>query len=372
MDANNILSGDINALKEFRSLVENYNNSRELNEQAEAEEKRLEKELAINKKNLKEDIESTVKKRRNEVADKFDKEIDKDEDKLKKIRNQRNKAKDKGIKERISDETADLRTQTKELRASIKSSLKEEKLPGFCGWGFYFVLYFTKGIGEIFLCALTIILMFLLLPTVVYILLPFEKVAQEYHIFLFAVTFFVIFLIVFFAYKIIGDQTKHKHKEALQSIRSLRDQVYSNNKQIRKISRSIRKDKNEDMYNLGDFDTKIQEIENDISIITQNKADALKVFDETTKPAVIQEIESRELPRIQEIERKYNEISVKHTELEDTVKQMGIKLSTEYESYLDKSFTDIAKIDELISIMETGTAATIGDAIQVYKTRTQK
>lgn len=372
MDANNILAGDINALKEFKSLVVNYNNSKELNEQAEAEEKRLEKELSINKKNLKEDIESTVKKRRNEVSDKFDKEIDKDEDKLKKIRNQRNKAKDKGVKERITDETADLRAQNEDLRAGIKSSLKEEKLPGFCGWGFYFVLYFTKGVGEVFMCALMIILMFLLLPTVVYVLLPFEKIAQEYHIFLFAVTFFVIFLIVFFAYKIIGDQTKHKHKEALQSIRSLRDQVYSNNKQIRKIAHSIRKDKNEDMYNLGDFDAKIKEIENDISIITQNKADALKAFDETTRPAVIQEIEGREMPRIQEIENKYNEISVRHTELEDSVKQLGIKLSTEYESYLDKSFTDVARIDELISIMETGGAATIGDAIQVYKTRAQK
>lgn len=372
MEVNNILSGDINALKEFRSLVENYDNSRELNEQAEAEEKRLEKELAINKKNLKDDIEITVKKRRNEVSDKFDKEIDKDEDKLKKIRNQRSKAKDKGIKERIADETSDLRTQNKDLRAGIKTSLREEKLPGFCGWGFYFVLYFTKGVGEIFLCALMIILMFLLLPTALYILLPFEKIAQEYHIFLFALTFFVVFLIVFFAYKIIGDQTKHKHKDALQSIRFQRDQIYSNNKQIRKISHSIRRDKNEEMYNLGDFDVKIQEIENDISIITQNKADALRAFDETTKPAIIQEIEGRELPRIHEIENKYNEIASKHGELEDTVKQLGIKLSTEYESYLDKSFTDIAKIDELISIMETGGAATIGEAIQVYKNRVQK
>ncbi len=372
MEANNILAGDINALKEFRSLVENYNNSRELNEQAEAEEKRLEKELAINKKNLKDDIEITVKKRRNEVSDKFDKEIDKDEDKLKKIRNQRSKAKDKGVKERISDETADLREQNRELRAGIKSSLKEEKLPAFCGWGYYFVLYFTKGFGEVFLCALTIIIMFLLLPTTVYILLPFEKVAQEYHVFLFAVIFFVIFLIVFFTYKIIGDQTKHKHKDALQSIRFLRDQIYSNNRQIRKISHSIRKDKNEEMYNLGDYDTKIQEIENDISIITQNKADALKSFDETTKPAIIQEIEGRELPRIQEIENKYNELSARHAELEDTVKQLGIKISTEYESYLDKNYTDTAKIDELISIMETGGANTIGDAIQVYKNRAQK
>ena len=72
----NILSGDVGTLREYRALVEDYNNSKVLNDQAKAEEKRLEKELAINKKNLKDDIEITVKKRRSEVSDKFDKEID--------------------------------------------------------------------------------------------------------------------------------------------------------------------------------------------------------------------------------------------------------------------------------------------------------
>ena len=62
----NILSGDVGTLREYRALVEDYNNSKVLNEQAKAEEKRLEKELAINKKNLKDDIEITVKKRRSE------------------------------------------------------------------------------------------------------------------------------------------------------------------------------------------------------------------------------------------------------------------------------------------------------------------
>ncbi|MGN0374051.1 MAG: hypothetical protein ACI4EN_01005 [Butyrivibrio sp.] len=369
MDTNNILSGDINTLREFRSLVENYNNSKALNEQAEAEEKRLNKELAINKKNLKDDIEITIKKRRNEVAAQFDKEIDKDEDKLKKIRSQRSKAKDKGIKERIAEETADLTSQNGELKSNIKTALKDEKLPKFCGYGFYFALYFTKGAGEILLCALMIILMFLILPAAVYVLLPFEKLPEQYNIFLLALTFFVVIVLVFFIYKIIGDQTKHKHKETLISIRSLRDQINSNKNQIRKIAHSIRKDKNEDMYNLESYDSKIKEIENDISIITQNKADAIKVFDETTSAAITQEIESREMPRIRELEQSYSEMAARHAELEDTVKQMGIKLSTEYESYLDKTFSDTDKIDELISIMETGSAATIGDAIQVYKNK---
>ena len=365
----NILSGDINTLKEYRALVEDCNNSKVLNEQAQAEEKRLEKELAINKKNLKDDIEITVKKRRNEVSDKFDKEIDKDENKIRKIRGQRSKAKNKGVKARIADETADLSTQNNELKANIKSALKTEKLSSLCGTGVYFSLFFTKGVGEIFFCALMIMIAFLFLPAVIYIVLPFEKVGEDFQKVFMAITYFVVVVLVFFLYKFIENQTKHKHKDVLLSIRSLKDQISSNNKQIRKIAKAIRKDKNEDMYNLHDYDSKLQEIESDISIITQNKADALKMFDDTTRPAIIAEIEGRELPRIEELELKVKEIAARHAELEDTVKQLGIKLSTEYESYVDKSFSDVSKIDELIAFMENGQATTVAEAIQAYKAK---
>ena len=160
---NNFLSGDVNSLKAYRGLVEQYNQARDDCAQTTAEEKRLEKELALNKKSLKDNIESTVKKRRAEVAGKFDDEVDKDQDKIKKIRAKRERAKDKGIKERIAEETADLTAQNKELKKNIRESLKKEKLPGFCGSGFYFTLYYTKGAGEVFICALMIVMMFLIL-----------------------------------------------------------------------------------------------------------------------------------------------------------------------------------------------------------------
>ena len=365
----NILSGDVSTLREYRALVEDYNNSKVLNDQAKAEEKRLEKELAINKKNLKDDIEITIKKRRNEVSDKFDQEIDKDESKLRKIRGQRSKAKNKGIKARIAEETADLSAQNDELKANIRAALKGGNLSSLCGSAFYLSLFFTKGIGEVFFCGLMIILTCLIFPALLFLILPCENLSHDVQKVVIAVIYFVVFVSVFLIYKVIENNTKHKQKDVLLSVRSLRDQLDGNNRQIRKIAKSIRKDKNEDMYNLGDFDVKLQDLENDIAIISQNKADALKVFDETTRPAIVSEIEGRELPRIEELEAKYNEIVARHAELEDTVKQLGIKLSTEYESYVDKSFSDVAKIDELIAFMENGQATTVAEAIQAYKAK---
>ena len=366
---NNFLSGDVNSLKASRGLVEQYNQARDDCAQTTAEEKRLEKELALNKKNLKDNIESTVKKRRAEVAGKFDDEVDKDQDKIKKIRAKRERAKDKGIKERIAEETADLTAQNKELKKNIRESLKKEKLPGFCGSGFYFTLYYTKGAGEVFICALMIVMMFLVVPAVVYLALPFEKLPDSYNGLAFALTFFVVVLIVFFIYKVIGDKTKNRHFEELKSVRSLRDQIISNKRQISNICRAIKKDKNEEMYELDNFDEQINAINADIDKINSEKEAALKNFDDNVSASVATEIENREMPRINEISDNYNAMVARHAELDETIRQMRLKLSTDYEAYLGEGFTDINKLDELISIMESGSAGTVSEAINQLRTR---
>ena len=366
----NILNGDLASLRVYRSLAQEYDDARAMCSQSASEEKRLEKELSLCRKNLKDNIESTVKKRRAEVADKFDEEIGKSQDRLKKVRAKREKAKDKGVKGRIAEETSDLTEQNKELKKNIKHSLREAHLPGFCGSGFYFMLYFTKGAAEVFGCALMIILMFLLLPAAVYVALPLEKLPDAWTIPSFAITYFVVILIVFFIYKIVGDMTKHKHVEELRTIRGLHDRIVSNKKQIAVIRRSITRDKNEEMYGLGDFDSQIRDIEAEIGQITADKDAALKNFDEISSAEVRSEIENREMPRINELEASYSEMTKHHASLEDSVKTLGLKISTEYEAFLGKDFTDTAKLDELISIMESGRASTVSEAVSVFRTRT--
>lgn len=365
----NILNGDIASLRVYRSLTEEYDNARAMCSQSAAEEKRLEKELSVGRKNLKDNIESTVKKRRAEVADKFNGEIAKSQDRLKRVKTKREKAKDKGVKGRIAEETSELTGQNKELKKNIRTSLKEARLPRFCGSGFYFMLYFTKGAAEVFVCALMIILMFLLLPAAVYVALPLEKLPDTWTIPSFAITYFVVILIVFFIYKLIGDLTKHRHNEELKSIRGLHDRIVSNKKQIAVIRRSITRDKNEEMYGLGDFDSQIKSIEAEIAEITADKDAALKNFDEVSSAEVRAEIESRELPRINELEASYGEMAKHHASLEESVKTLGLKISTEYEAFLGKDFTDTAKLDELIAIMETGRAATVSEAVSVFRAK---
>jgi hypothetical protein len=72
--------------------------------------------------------------------------MSKEEDKLRKARGKRDRAKEKGVKERISDETADLTRQNKEIKGNIRTELKGARLPKFCGSVFYFTDVANKRI----------------------------------------------------------------------------------------------------------------------------------------------------------------------------------------------------------------------------------
>ncbi len=368
MENKNILQGDTDSLREFRDIVENNINARNQAELTIIEEKRLEKELSLNKKNLKDEIDSTVKYRRAQVAAKYDAEMNKEEGKLKKVKNKRGRAKEKGVKERITEETADLSVQNKEIKGNIRTELKGARLPKFCGTSFYFSLYFTKGFGEVMLCALMVILMFLILPGGIYALLPIDQEKRVTAIMMLAIIYFVVIVFCCFVYIIIYKRTRGRNEEKLREIRQLRDRVAGNNRQIKKIARAIRKDKNEDMYGLGEYDDKIHAAENEIRRINEEKEAALLNFDENIKATIISEIENKELPRIQEMEERYRETVNRREEMEEVVKQTGLKISSEYESYIGRDYTNAAKIDRLIEIIESGKASNVSEAIEIMKT----
>ena len=368
MDENgNVLTGGIDNLRAFRDIVERNVNAKNQAEYYAAEEKKFDKELSLNKKNLKDNIDATIKKRRLEVAKQFDDEMAKEESKLKKIKDQRGKAKEKGVKERIADETAELCSQNKELKGNIRTSLKGERLPKFCGTPYYFALFMTKGAGEALIFVLTVLLTCLLLPGGIFLLLPVNHDKKVMSGIILAIVYFVVIFIFVFIYVLIYNKTRKKHEESIKEIRQLRDRITGKKKQIRKITRAIRKDKNEEMYELGDFDEKISGIEGEIQRINGEKEAALINFDENIRPDIISEIEAKEMPRINDIENNLNSAVKDKESMEEVVKETTLKITSEYEAYIGKDFTNVEKLDALIKIMEGGQAETISQAIDIYK-----
>ena len=94
---------------------------------AQEEKKRL-RVLETERKAVADAVNSTVKKRRDEIEKSYDDELGKLQDKLKRTRTRREKAKNQGIKERIKEETQELHAHNRELAVRMRTLFQSDRV----------------------------------------------------------------------------------------------------------------------------------------------------------------------------------------------------------------------------------------------------
>ena len=73
-----------------------------------------------------------MKQRKEEITKSYDAELGKAQERLKKVKAKREKAKNQGVKERIEEDTRGLVRENKELADQMKTLFKANHVPGFC------------------------------------------------------------------------------------------------------------------------------------------------------------------------------------------------------------------------------------------------
>lgn len=120
---------------------------------------------------MEDEISLTIKKRQEEITASYDKEIGKEQDRLKKAKGKREKAKNQGMKERIAEETAPLYDHNREMRIKMKSLFQKERVPSFCRSTWYYALYMPRSLKEVGILFLAVLIFFAALPWGIYLLI---------------------------------------------------------------------------------------------------------------------------------------------------------------------------------------------------------
>ncbi|MBQ7795590.1 MAG: hypothetical protein IJ374_03405 [Lachnospiraceae bacterium] len=324
-------------------------------------EKQLESSLKTKQKNVSETIALTVKKRRDEIAKSYDAEIAKTQERLKKVRSKREKAKSQGEKERIVDETQSLMKENDELRSQIKTLFRANHVPRYCVSDLYYSLYFTKGLKELLTMLVTILICFLAIPCGIYFLLPEQKT-------LYLIIIYVVTILLFGGlYVKIGNSTKMKHMEVLKEGRNIRNQIVSNKKQMKAITKSIRKDKDEAVYNLQKFDDEITQLEQDKAQAERQKKEALNTFETVTKTIISDEIMGNHKAELDQMASDLTKTEADLKATQSAAMAKALYITDNYEIYAGKEFMTLDKLQALQDIIESGKATNITDAIINYK-----
>lgn len=353
-------------LAEARAALDELSVITDREHQLQADEERLEKTLEAEQKAVADAIRTTIKKRMDELNASYDKEISKSQDRLKKIRAKREKAKNQGMKDRIEEETSALRDHNRELRLKMKSLFQQKRVPRYCRSALYYCLYFPRGLREYLVLLAAVLLFFLAVPYGIYYQIP---VRQPLYL---AVIYLADILLVGGGYLAVGNRGKLHHLDALKEGRAIRDAIRSNDKKIRVITSTIKKDRNESLYNLEKYDDEIAQAEQELAQITDQKKEAVATFETVTKNILADEIEHNNQERLDELQARYRETEEALRQTEAEAKEKGLYITDHYGTYLGREYLDSLKIAELVQLIQNDQAKNLSEALEMHQNgRTQ-
>jgi len=210
---------------------------------------------------------------------------------------------------------------------------------------------------------LAVVLCFLLIPYGIYLLIPKQTV-------LFLVLIYFACILVFGGiYVVIGNKTRDRYVETLREGRKLRDQIHANDKRIKVITKTVKKDKDEARYDLQKFDDELAQLEQRMAEMAAKKKDALNAFETVTKNIITDEINAGSKEKIAQMTQLCEDEESELQELQECIKQQNIYITDCYGSYLSREFLKADKLDALAEILKNGTATNLTEAMQQYKNK---
>lgn len=324
------------------------------------EGKKQEKELKDKNKSIEKEEKEVINKALSSELEQENRIIETTSAKIKTIKNKRDKAKEKGVNKRIKEETADLVETNMKVKCYIRKTLKENNLPGYCDNDWYYLMYCNQGIYQFLLKWLVFIMGYVVIPYIV------VKIVNPWFL-LKGILWLVLAGLFFGVYITIYLLTKDNDVGTLEELREYRDKIAKNKRTIREIKRNIRKDKDEETYGLQKYDEDLKELEETFNEATNKKNIKIKLFEENTKPQIIESVREKHSESISKIEEeivyKVNACKEKTEEL----KSVEEILENDYEKFLTKPYLNVGCISRMFELIESGNAKNIGEAYKIVK-----
>lgn len=370
MDMDNIFNQNVDFLIQAREEVVACNQMEQKQKQLQEREDKMQKAIAQEEKSIHDEINTTIKKRKAEIEDTYDAQLDAGRKKLKKAQEQKNKEKSERVGQRVDEETADVKENSRQLKTEMRTLFKKNHVPAFCQTGFYYALFMPKGIKEILMLLLMIVIGLAGIPFGIYelfarVILTDKPIVQASYFM--ALVIALSLIVVLGIYFLIFNLTKVRHRDTIAEGRKIRNQMLANDKNIRAIKNAINKDKDESQYGLDAYDQKIQESQNEMDAIAEEKQAALTEFEQQTRNTIIDEINGRRQAKLDDMRQQAAAIEEECYDVESKIKEAALAITNKYAKYLGKNICKEETLSDIINIMQTEQIDTISEGIAIYK-----
>ena len=348
-------------LDEARSAAENVLAMKKESEDKAGQLKRLQRNLENEQREVNDTIADTIKKRRTETIKPFETQISDLQGQLKKEQSKREKARNVGVKTRIERETAQLTAESREITNRIKMISSRNGVPGYCSSSLFQIMSAPKGLKQIVIFLVMLLLAFGVIPVGAWLLWGSKST-------LWLIIAYVVCILVFGGlYYLFVIRNKQMHSDEIKEISLLRDERAIKKDAIDRIAKGIQNDQSDEMYNLAEFDIRINELNGQISQLEQQKKAAAEQFDNITQQEITDEIMGKNVDRLEQMKTEINGMSAGLEDLNTRIRNAGVENTTKYESVLGSEFSKPAQIERLSAYIRNGQAYNINEAKELYR-----
>ena len=318
-----------------------------------------EKAYSSMEKSVAEGITTALKKKKEEIAATYDRELSQYQDQIDVCKTERAKAKANAIAQRIQVETAPLNQQNQQLEAQIELKFKENKVPVVCKKRAISMLFFPKNSRDWTIDILVGVGLIFFIPL-------FFSLAISNRLVL-AFTFFVYVGALFTTYLYLLHKYMLKFAGVNEEVEELRKQIRINNKNKQLMTNRIKKSQDETGYNLGSFDDKITGIQQVMQNAVEKRQEALENFESEIRHQITADITAANKDELlglqQEFESKRQELSDKKEEIEQIEKQ----LKEEYEPVFGKDLLYKQRLNKFDSFCQENADLSLEEALTQYR-----
>ena len=364
MAGENILTGGLEECRQLRSDVSELYASRTRSTDAESSAAQTEKAIKAKEKAISDEISVATKKRQDEIGRSYDDEITKLKSRSRKVRTKKGKTKQKEVALRIRRETTDEREKERQLKLEIRSVYKRDGVSSIFNTKLFYSMFMPQYLSDIPVLLLTLVVALLVVPSAVYFLAFPETWQTTIGLMLMYFGFALLYILL---YVVILNVTKGAHKEMFSEIKGLRADIRANRRDMAKIARRIRKDKDESEYNLDRFDDEMKDITDEIHRILEEKKEALIDFEKDAKNVLADGIREKYSEELDGQKKYLATTREEQRAAAARAKELSLLIAKKYEPYLGKENLSLDIIDQMEVRLDSGAAKTIGEALKLVQ-----
>ena len=324
-----------------------------------SELKQSEKAYSSMEKSVAEGITTALKKKKEEIAATYDRELSQYQDQIDACKTERAKAKANAIAQRIQVETAPLNQQNQQLEAQIELKFKENKVPVVCKKRAISMLFFPKNSHDWAVDILVGVGLLFVVP------LLFALTIQNR--FVLAFSFFVYVGVLFAAYLYLLHKYMLKFISVNDEVEELRKQIRVNNKNKQLMTNRIKKSQDETGYNLGSFDDKIAGIQQVMQDTVAKRQEALENFESEIRHQITADITAANKDELLELQQAFEDKRKELSDKKDEIEQIEKLLKEEYEPVFGKDLLYKQRLNKFDSFCQENADLSMEDALAQYR-----